>query len=778
MKPKTDYWQFGPSTFVFDHLNPTGAYEQASGHALSQYQQTCQGIAHWQDCTAFALKQAQGLSSIDSKSPQHLVFILQQYSLDVVLDQIELKASPLIVSPINILQQGLLKHQLCFFLVHDASQLTPRLIQVDHIECSQVNTRLVSPFWQSACAQTFMQIFAEKFDVYQPLFEALTANQSLTFESFIDSLVPAYCEHTSEHTSLWPTLQAANQAFLTQAQKHQWPEPWPSIIDLILNPLACGINQRLKAPTQGGVYAIGAGQMIAILELTRHLMDRQYLPLSTPLLADNRTFGPVLELNQSGQRQALLNELWINPENRKPIAVYTAQLRSALLLRHQPKLIFLNVKTQALEAIFTDEFCQFLADLPYIPVLVMPSKAYTLSGETPYQALFKKLHTVKPALAHQLCVLGGFYAAPSILTGDLVHLTVSAKSIEAATTAAGYLCAKGPERQETTVQDGNLKLEILSGYKNTALLMAGGANKNFLTYFAARQLLKIAFNLTDASPTQSLDQVKIAIEYYRQCNISNSLELAQQLTQLYLAKPVTPPGLSEDFIHCLPLSSQGIAAIVDQTYRAQRHILRAAKTERSSLAQTRLDELVDYIRRDPQRLLGTRNARDGFIDELIAYFYATWVHHKERIPLTHDAAAFYHRFYPQQWTGDAAQEGRNAIIPVMVRASLLADVQHNAWCDVLDDVWSLYFSLNQPIQSSPTSIGFKRWHQHLFRLFAWVKEHNDSNPERCASHLLEWCQATRAQNLDQHPTILAQLELGLTRKDNCAALVFTLHLPV
>ena len=76
----------------------------------------------------------------------------------------------------------------------------------------------------------------------------------------------------------------------------------------------------------------------------------------------------------------------------------------------------------------------------------------------------------------------------------------------------------------------------------------------------------------------------------------------------------------------------------------------------------KLEELTEDIRLGLGR--GTRNPRDGYIDEILA---TAFEHFQERnfLPAGMTWDTFYETYYPKGWQGSGAQEGRNGIGPLV-----------------------------------------------------------------------------------------------------------------
>ncbi|MBK83414.1 MAG: hypothetical protein CMD81_06240 [Gammaproteobacteria bacterium] len=742
-----DYQKASGSTLWFD-LRPSGHYQIESP---SVFQTDRPSINTWSELVDLICK----LCSTSEVQPQSTPgFYISQWSLDTLHpDEQHLQTLSMLIQQQKL--QGI------DLLLDNNLEIVPEIIHIHAHELSQDPNS--QDFWLQPEAQAFTSTFLENNPEYALLLECIqhpnTQLDTALFNTVDEAFEKAdfFLDYTSETQSgLWWHIKSMLNAFVAEALSNDWQSSTSTQL-LLDNPIyqSC---KKIESSTQGGAYSIGAGQMIATLDLTRQLLDQGLLPLSTPLIADNRAGEGILELQQMGKRKLILGDLWVNPEDRKPIAVQNATLRHDLIQKYNPAIIFLNVKAQALPQIFNDSFCEFLAQLDYTPILVMPSKSYTLAGHTPYQALFERLALFKQDLADQLTVLGGFYAAPSILTGDLIHMTAASPSEKAALSVSQMLSTEpcSPNGQTTKVDSTSLELQI--GSNTAAMLMAGGANKNYLTYTAARKLLQYAFSLDHTQPQEWLSAIDKSIQEQRQHNVDYSQILTAQLLGLDVHKlPEASPGLVTDFVHCLPLTGRGICALVEQSYRIQKHILRTPPAQRAEVAQQQVNQLIQYVRQDSQRLLGTRNARDGFIDELIAHFHSVWLKYKRRLPLAPvELALFYKTFYPDEWLGESAQEGRNGILPVIVKASLLD--QHGEWYQQLIQIWAQYYPLETELPLPKPGTPYLEWHAALLRLLAWIAEQDTGLLEIGRSKLKEWIIATERHQLESQPALLNRLK--------------------
>jgi len=690
------------------------------------------------------------------------------------------------------------------------AQSVPNVYQISAQTCTEVVSAQPTQFWQAAEAKLLLDDFYAS-HAYGDLIATLakqhnTTGSTVGLAQWLNQIALALPIHATqaspslanaatqspnlqEHayqgrTAAWTRLQDLDQALRERALNHAWRTILPKAIDLYQHPLASLTRQLQRQPSQGGVYSIGAGQMLAILDYTRQLQDSGVLPLDTPLLADNHGLLAITELALTGQRRGILNDLWLNPQDRKPIAPFNARLRLDLIERHKPEIIYLNVKAQVINQVVNDELLHSLiqlmqADPSYRPKLVMPTKSLSETGTIPYQELYQRIKTASPILADHLCVLGGFFAAPSVLSGGNVQLAIAAIAPAAAERVAYYL---GQEHSETpndsaevglaqSIHNESLSIETLQGYQAAVSLMAGGANKNFLTYYAARSLLEQAFAADHRSPREWLTQLNQLIKQLRQRNLSLNQLMTQRLANLDEAMP-TPQALEADFVHCLPLDAQGVCSIVTQSYSLQRHLLRAPIAQRQQLATTGLKRLISDVQTDRQRILGTRNARDGLIDALINYFYHSWQATPGRLPQSFSLAEFIDQFYPVNWRGCAAQEGRNGMIPMLARASLMTDYRGTLWPAVLERAFHWYYptaavpsqtflhaapnSVTSP-QASPqhdqaiihdTEPALQQWRHKTLALVEWC-EHNPRNAAQVFSKWLYASQATMTDELKQ-----------------------------
>jgi|GEM_PF-4530261 len=463
---------------------------------------------------------------------------------------------------------------------------------------------------------------------------------------------------------------------------------------IYLNPMNQIIASYQRKFATGGVYSLGAGQMIALLDLTRKIIDHQQLPIDYPLLADNRSLKPINEIATTGKRRSILNDLWINPVGKKPIAVFNSRQRLELLEIIQPQVMFLNVKASALNEIMSTEFCQTIAAFKSLPILVTPAKSYSVDGAIPYRKCYAQLQAFDHKLAQNLCVMGGFFAAPNVLQGSLVHMVLAAESPEVTAQITNILNPMGINPK--------LVIETLTGAVSSAALMAGGANKNFLTYYASRIILRQSLqlnttNLSTNKPSSSIEAINSLIEQSWHTNLAANEQIVTNLlldsqSQTSEAMVITSDGLAADFRHCLPQDGQGILTLSRHIQHLNDHLHKLTTDSRWQVAKPRLHKMLEIIRRDRPQLMGTRNARDGFIDEVLVTIWRAWRQPELNItPQNMNFKQFYSEFYPKVWSGENAQEGRNGFEPLYAKAQKLTKSNPALqWPDMLAVVRGMY----------------------------------------------------------------------------------------
>ena len=465
---------------------------------------------------------------------------------------------------------------------------------------------------------------------------------------------------SSQRTAIFSYLDQAQTAIIDTVKANEQLCEALTTVDLYQHPLQTIADQHPpKHSRDHCFYSIGGGALTSLLDFTRTLMDRGLLPLDCALLADNRSFEPIDEINQTGKRPSILNQLSINPERKKPIYLFNQSQRPDLLLHYKPAIIYLNVKVNSLPEILTPEFVSLMQEHDYCPCLVLPGKSYA-EGQVPYTTIFRQINERYPALAEKLVVMGGFYAAPSILSGDRVDITIASKQLAPLITLAGALSATKLKPHELTTQCDFINLELIPDQASAIALMAGGANKNFLTYRSAHQLTGkfLSQPTLDEGALVTLD---MQLEREKQLNSEISEEItARHVRAAHLLgsdnKPITtlhfksPHGLKEDFRNCLPPSIKGLINVKQRLDRLN--------WPDNPNARDSAKQLIESIRADKEKCLGTRNSRDGIIDAVIAHLFKT------QSQDTH-YAHFYHEFYPAQWKGRHGQEGRHGIGPLI-----------------------------------------------------------------------------------------------------------------
>jgi len=646
-KPET----IAPNSYLWNQLTPRGQHQD------QQFILEQPGLANWHEL----LQGLQGLLATAYFKATHLSFMVQQAFLDqaspdqtflsAICDRLQAENAPASIT----------------FVLQDPGQLVSQVFKLD--KQSQVNSSTEfsdfrqsasqpADIWQSTQGEQLLErvIDSTNSNNICALLRQIPAEKHASLGHWWQALEAAALELNIQSTStqLWRQIQEFDRALCQQAAQLQWPEN-TNAQSICQHPYALSaslVDQNNQQ--QGGIYSIGAGQMVSILDVSRQAIDQGILPVSTPLIADNRNLNAVIELNQTGQRKSILNNLWINPQDRKAIAVHNAHQRHQQLVDVNPDIIYLNVKTKALLQIVDEKLCTTLAKLSPAPVLVTPAKAYDHLGRVPYQVIYQRLAQASQELAQNLCVMGGFVAAPSLLSGDPVHLVISGQADEALKRLSASLGFAANDL-EKSVNDDPIQLDIQAGYQAASALMAGGANKNFLTYQASRHILEQAFTMAAAPEIQAQNQLQDMIHQQVASNIAANTAIIYSLTGTH--QP-TSQGLIEDLKQCLPTTSSGLVKLVESLERVERTLPRAPITERRSLAELELNTMVATLRQDPHKQFGTRNARDGLIDELISQCYQRWHKEADCFPEAQTYTEFYEKHYPTQWTGDGAQAGQ------------------------------------------------------------------------------------------------------------------------
>ncbi|MDO8519516.1 MAG: hypothetical protein Q7T11_05075, partial [Deltaproteobacteria bacterium] len=406
-------------------------------------------------------------------------------------------------------------------------------------------------------------------------------------------------------------------------------------------------------------YSIGAGQMVSVMEFTRTLIDRGALPLDFRLLADDRvtdnSFATVWEPNVLKTKKAFLADQKVNPDRRKQIYVLNERQRHEALLTYQPEVIFLNLKGGILPKVLDEALLKILGAMPNKPVLATPAKSYTDDGGIVYLEAYAKLAAQDPELARLFTILGGFFAAPQILKNEKVYLTLAAESEEGPRRVLRGLSPAPFDPKTNRANWDHAEVKIIASKELAAALNAGGANKNFLTYRSARILTRDILAFEGPIEGTALGRFEEQLQGEKERNVEIGEEITARIAAHFGIETDafdSPDGLVKDFWKCLPDDVKGVIEIK----RRLEEVI--AGRDLSGLAR-----LIEEIRLGLGG--GTRNARDGYIDEIILHSFIRF-RENGTLLIGSDFEKFYTRYYPKKWTGKRkAQEGRNGIGPLV-----------------------------------------------------------------------------------------------------------------
>src|SRR3990167_3240642 len=444
--------------------------------------------------------------------------------------------------------------------------------------------------------------------------------------------------------------------------------------------------------------SLGAGQMIATFELSRKLMDLGKLPLDYRLIATD-LYKPakalIWEINEKGTNEYALKQTPVNPMGRKKIYIYNSRQRDEVMRRFRPDAVLLNVPAGALMPALDDALIQTARG--FHPVIATPAKAYAdrtgpamstprgpLDEEEaysyewliPYLDMYFRLLGRDVTLANNLGVMAGFFEAPKILKGEEVNMTVAAPTFRPlGILARGMTMEPMDERHRqanwmidkldhgTVEKQRLLGLELIPSLEMAAFLMAGGANKNFLTYRSSRLIMRDILKPGRRLEDPERAAVYTVLENEKRQNVEIGEEITARVANHYGMSTYhlkTPDGLVDDYRNCLPNSLEGLFIIrgtLADVIRAQdreglRNLIRRIK-DKESLNDSRRGPVAE----------GTRNARAGYIAEIISYAYQAWASRES--PAYYPAGiapyanfeAFYADFYPREWV----QEGEKGI---------------------------------------------------------------------------------------------------------------------
>jgi hypothetical protein len=405
-------------------------------------------------------------------------------------------------------------------------------------------------------------------------------------------------------------------------------------------------------------HSIGAGQMVALLEYPRRLMDEGYLPLDFRLKADNRSFEAIAEINDYGTRVEVLKGRKINTPDRALIEVHPQEQRKQVIEKEKPKVILLNPKTKELVKLVTSqEFVSWIGALSTVPALVMPSKAFERHGDMiiPYPIIYGALQSVSQELADALIVAGGFFAAPEILSGELTEMTFSGASLKYLEyVREGFSATPMDPVHRRADWAGVSNLKFIESASLATFLQAGGALKNIVTYYQARQLLGRVMQSPPANVVEENQLEKILLQA-KEDNIDLVEEVVARIAPKHGVSTLhlwAPEGLKRDIESCLPKNLEGIYQIMARFSAMDR-----------SRDLNHLPRFLEDIRNGLGG--GTRNARDGFIDEVLCRWYDQAKTNSDFITSFPTYSDFYKTYYPNEWKGDNGMEGRKGIAPLI-----------------------------------------------------------------------------------------------------------------
>lgn len=504
-------------------------------------------------------------------------------------------------------------------------------------------------------------ILAKKFEEHpglELLFRALIEWDSRDPEAnlgeFLEGVVAQTLEPT-KRTSIYSKLEKLRQIFFQSIKEVGIHGEAPAGV-LSWNPVDTLLRRHPPNPEGSGWLSIGAGQMITTLHWPRIPMNLGNLSIDFRLIAVAETPALLWELVHHGTNQMMLGAKRVNPEDTRPIHILNKRQMLEAIGRYNPHVISLNEKASLLSKAMTPEFVEAIRHLA--PVLTISAKAYDANGRIAYLDLYRKLKDVDPVLANRLVMIGGYFAAPWILDGRHIDLTL-AGGLEEALVELAHIMSPVTVDKNYRANHGNLNIKIIPSVEVAALLMAGGANKNFLTYRSAHLLMDRIL----ASPV-SEEEVRAFLDMDQPGNMKRkNMEIGEEITARIVPfygintdHLWTPQGLEEDYIHCLPLPEH-----VPDFFKIKERVQRIIATGDLNF----LNELIEEIRKgqDADGLGGgTRNARDGYMDAVLKHVHqALDAEGHEPGPFP----AFYRAHYPKAWTGSKAQEGRNGIGPLI-----------------------------------------------------------------------------------------------------------------
>lgn len=533
----------------------------------------------------------------------------------------------------------------------------------------------VEDFWQSlegGADSYLLQLTDPERDLLGALREAHTQQAGDNLGGYLDRVIRILASRPREvvpvdpqkKTEIFGLIEKLRKSIVANAanqiEKDTSKEP-PAAV-LYWNPVDTFLRKHPPNRSPGNCwYSIGAGQMISIFELTRKLMDRGALPLDFRLIADNRVHGgsyaSVWEVNVRGTRRQLLGTADINNGHRRKIYVLNEHQRLEALLTYQPLAIYLNVKAGRLPRILDENLLRVLKAFNNAPAVVTPAKAYGNESPLLYLDLYSRLQEIDAHLAGRLVVMGGYFEAPWMLGNKKVDITLAAGKMEGLEIIARGLSPTLVEASTSRADWEFANVKLIPNRDLAAALMAGGANKNFLTYRSARRVLHAIFELPPDPSAGDKEPVERLLEAEKENNIRVGEEITARIVNSYGITTYhlwSPEGLVQDFRNCLPRDVEGLLVI---KHRVD-----------DILGKRNLEGLVELLEDVRLKLGGgTRNARDGYLDEILSYVYQRLSASGHLVDVSF--AQYYATYYPEKWKGEGAQEGRNGIGPLVFFAT-------------------------------------------------------------------------------------------------------------
>lgn len=519
-------------------------------------------------------------------------------------------------------------------------------------------------YWQNYIGSFLVE--RDQVHLMQALREVDKASPGVLLGDYLERVIESYNKRSStpielnRRTEIFERLEKLRTYISKQAQHFEIAKSHITPGVMAWNPVDTLLRQHPANTAPGNCwYSVGAGQMVSVFELTRKLIDQGTLPLDFRLLADNLPDGgqydSMWELNTLGTRRVFLGDQPVNPKGRKAIYVLNDKQRHEALLKYQPQVIFFNLKGGVIPYVLTDDFLKVLAALKEKPVLITPVKSYSKSGSIIYLDVYAKLAAVDPELARRFVIMGGFFAAPQILKGEKIFVTLAADGEEGLKIVARGLSPTAIDPETNRANWKAMDLKLIPSKELAAALNAGGANKNFLTYRSARLLMRQVLEAPKVT-----DEIMALLEQKLEAEKRGNIALGEEITARLAASYgistdqfESPDGLVQDFWYCLPKDTKQLFEIKS----------RLAEIIRDKNLKG-LPALIEEIRNKLGG--GTRNARDGYIDEVLLYSFQAL----QGAPgLEETFEDFYTHYYPKKWTGpNGAQEGRNGIGPVVAYA--------------------------------------------------------------------------------------------------------------